>query len=269
MGENEYGIKPANFENSPAKFFLDDPVVYIKILNDSNWTSFKTLGYAELGKSFSTEKEYAEFRAGIPERLIAKDVVGVKQFFSCQLKQLQPETLAMLQEAVIEEGTGEDRVFLGSKQGSPLDVALIIKGKTRDRKNIELRIRKAQPTTESIELALGAKEYASIEFKVEVIVDETPFVTHPTWKLLGEVATAGTYLTSVKTITVTSATGIEEGMLVFGPGLNGAVVTDVTGTTVTIDVNPEEAGTEAAIKFVTEDNLKKSDVAYWIFEKAA
>jgi hypothetical protein len=269
MSGNEYGIMPANFDNSPAKFFLDDPAVYIKVLNDTNWTLFRPLGYAELGKSFSTEKEYAEFRAGIPERLIAKDVVGIKQFFSCQLKQLQPETIAMLQEAVIEDDTGETRVFMGSQQGSPLDVAIILKGKTRDGKSIELRIRKAQPTTESINLALGAKEYASIEFKAEVIVDETPYTTHPDWKCLGEVSMSGTWTDAEQTITVTSSTGVSAGMLVYADGIDGGVVTEVDGTTITIDITPSAAGTDAAVKFITEDNLKKSNIAYWIFEKAA
>ena len=88
---NGLNISPANFDNNSGFLFVDDPQMWIKILDDVSWTEFKPLGYAKIEKTFSIEREYAEFKTGIPETLVDKAVIGVKRFFKCTLSQLQPE----------------------------------------------------------------------------------------------------------------------------------------------------------------------------------
>ena len=57
---NELNIAPANFGKKNEYMFLGDPEVWIKVLDDPTWTEFRPLGLAEIEKTFSIEKEYAE-----------------------------------------------------------------------------------------------------------------------------------------------------------------------------------------------------------------
>lgn len=265
---NELNILPVNFGNNDDYLFLDDPIIYIKVLDDANWTTFKPLGYAELDKSFSQEKEYAEFKTGIPETLVAKKVIGVKRFFKCKIKQLQPETIALLSEGVIDDRTTETYVHIGSEAPTQIQLAIILKGKTENGKQLELRIRKAIPTSESVEIALGSKEYASMEFKAEVVVDAEPLVSNFDWACYGEKSTTASTTSGDDDITVASATGLTVGMLAFGAGIpEGASIKTIVSSTVTLTANATATGTLVPVKFVTEENMLKSDVAYWVFEK--
>jgi len=262
---NEYNIAPANFAKNDEFLFLDDPEIWVKVLGDVAWTDFKPLGYAEIEKSFKQEKEYAEFRTGIPETLIAKKVVSVKRFFECKIKQLQPETLALLQEGIIEDNVTEKYVHIGSDSPTQIQLAFIIKGKTNNGKNLELRIRKAIPTTESVDIALGAKEYAAMDFKAEVVVDEDPLGNNFTWRCLGEKSTTASIISADDDITVASATGLAVGMLAYGAGIPaGATIKTIVSLVVTLTANATASGTLVPVKFVTPEDSLKSDVAYWI-----
>jgi hypothetical protein len=264
---NEYNIAPANFAKNDDFLFLDDPEMHIKVLNDVAWTDFKPFGYAELEKSFNTEKKYAEFRTGIPEVLVAKKPISVDRSFECKLKQLQPETLALLQEGVIETGSGENYVHIGSESPTQLQLAIILKGKTLNGKNLELRIRKLIPTVESVKIALGSKEFASMDFKGEVVVDEDPLLSNFTWRCYGEKSTTATTVSANAAITVASATGLAVGMRAYGAGIpEGSKILTIVTTTVTLDKNCTAAGTLVPVKFVDETEMVKSDVAYWICE---
>jgi hypothetical protein len=267
---NEYNITPANFARNDDFLFLDDPEMHIKVLGDPAWTEFKPFGYAELEKSFSIDKEYAEFKTGIPETLVAKTAISVKRTFECKLKQLQPEILALLQQAIIEAGSGENYVHIGSEPPTQLNLAVILKGKTLNGKNLELRIRKLIPSPESVKIALGSKEYASLDFKGDVVVDEDPLYNNFSWRCYGEVSTTAGITSADDDITVASATGIEVGMYAYGAGIpQGATVSGISGTTVTLSANATATGASVAVKFVTAENMLKSDVAYWICEAAA
>jgi len=262
---NEYNIAPANFAKNDDYLFLDDPEIWVKVLGDVAWTAFKPLGYAEIEKSFNQEKEYAEFRTGIPETLIAKKVVSVKRFFECKIKQLQPETLALLQEGIIEAGTGENYVHIGSESPTQIQLAIIIKGKTANGKNLELRIRKSIPTTESVKIALGSKEYASMDFKAEVVVDSDPIGNNFEWRCYGEKSTTASTTSADDDITVASATGLEVGMLAYGAGIPaGAAIKSIASLVITLTANATASGTLVPVKFVAPDDSLKSDVAYWI-----
>lgn len=265
---NELNVLPANFANNDDYLFLDDPELWIKVLDDTAWTEFKPFGYAELEKSFSEENGYAEFRTGIPETLIAKKRISTKRTFECKLKQIQPETLAILQTAVIETGTGEDYVHIGSEAPSQIKLAMILKGKNNVGKNVELRIRKALPSTETIKIALGSKEYASLDFKCEIVVDDEPLVSNFSWRCNGQVVTTATATLASPDITVNEATGVVEGMLAYGDGIPvGTTVKSIASKVITLSANTTKAGTLVPVKFVTRDKMLSSDVAYWIFEK--
>lgn len=264
---NEYNITPVNFAKNDDFLFLDDPEMHIKVLGDVAWPDFKPFGYAELEKSFNTEKDYAEFKTGIPETLVAKKVISVKRTFECKLKQLQPETLALLQEGVIETGTGETYVHIGSESPTQIQLAIILKGKTLNGKNLELRIRKLIPTVESVKIALGSKEFASMDFKGDVVVDEDPLLNNFTWRAYGEKSTTATTVSADDDITVAIATGLVEGMNAYGAGIPaGATIKSIVSTTVTLTANAIASGTLVPVKFVDPDDLLKTDVAYWICE---
>lgn len=267
MATNELKVLPANFNDGIDKFFLDDPIVLIKILDDTNWTTFKTLGIMEIDKNFSVENEYAEFKAGIPQRTKAKDVISTKTFFEGKIKSVQPETIALLTNSIIETSTPDTKVFMGSEIPTQVFIAIILQGETHDGKQVELRIRKAVLASDSVKIGLGGKDYASLDFKAEVLVDEDPLVSNFDWNVLGEVVTTADTVTGSKDITVTAATGIAEGMLVYGAGIPaGAVVSDIASLVITLDKAATATATDAAVKFVTAENILKSDVVYWIFE---
>lgn len=267
MATNELKILPANFNDGIDKFFLDDPIVLIKILDDTNWTAFKTLGVMEIDKNFSVENEYAEFKTGIPQRTKAKDVISTKTFFEGKVKSVQPETVALLTNSIIETGQADTKVFMGSEIPTQVFIAIILQGETHDGKQVELRIRKAVLASDSVKIGLGGKDYASLDFKAEVLVDEDPLVSNFDWNVLGEVETTADTTTGSKDITVTAATGIVKGQLVYGAGIPvGSVVSDIANLVVTLDKAATATATDAKVKFVTAENILKSDVVYWIFE---
>lgn len=267
MATNELKILPANFNDGIDKFFLDDPIVLIKILDDTNWTAFKTLGIMEIDKNFSVENEYVEFKAGIPQRTKAKDVISSKTFFEGKIKSVQPETIALLTNSIIESGSTETKVFMGSEIPTQVFIAIILQGETHDGKQVELRIRKAVLASDSVKIGLGGKDYASLDFKAEILVDEDPLANNFDWSVLGEVETTADTVSETNTITVTSATGIAKDQLVYGAGIAaGSVVTDVTDLVVTLDKAATATATDAKVKFVTAENILKSDVVYWVFE---
>jgi len=264
---NELKVLPANFANNDDFLFLDDPEVWIKVLDDTNWTEFKPFGYTALEKSFTEENGYAEFRTGIPETLIAKKKISVKRTIELKIKQLQPETLAILQNAVIESGTGENYLHIGSESPTSLQLAMIIKGKNNVGKKVELYIRKILPSTESIKIALGSKEFAEFDFKGEVVVDDDPLANNFTWRCNGEISTTASTTTASEDITVASATGIVADMLAYGAGIpTGTHVESVSSTTVKLSANATATGSTVAVKFVARADMLKSDVAYWVFE---
>jgi len=265
---NELNVAPANFSKNDDNLFLDDPEVWIKVLDDPAWTDFKPFGYAELEKSFSEENGYAEFRTGIPELLIAKKRISTKRTFECKLKQLQPETLAILQTAVIESGTDETYVHIGSEAPTQIKLAMILKGKNNAGKAVELRLRKVLPSTETIKVALGSKEYAALDFKGEVVVDDDPLASNFSWRCNGEISTTATTVSADDDITVASPTGIVADMLAYGAGIPaGAYVKSLVGSVVTLSAPASASADLVPVKFVKREDMLKSDVAYWIFEK--
>lgn len=265
---NELNILPVNFAKNDDYLFLDDPEVWIKVLDDVAWTDFKPFGYAELEKSFNEENGYAEFKTGIPETLVAKKRISTKRTFECKLKQIQPETLAILQTAVIETGATEDYVHIGSESPTQIKLAIILKGKNNIGKNVELRIRKALPSTETIKIALGSKDFASLDFKAEIVVDEDPLTSNFSWKCFGEKSTTATITSGDDDITVASPSGIVADMLAYGSGIpSGAYIKSILSSTATLSTNATSSGTVVPVKFVKREDMLKSDVAYWIFEK--
>lgn len=264
---NELGLLPVNFKNDPGKLFVGDPIMKIKVLDDTGWTEFKKIGYAAIEKTFTIENEYAEYKAGIPERTIAKAVISAKQSFECKLNQLQAETIALLIQGIVETKSDYSRVFIGSQLPTAINIAIVLQGNTQDGKALDLYIRKAAMSTESIAVGLGGKEFGSLDFKADVLVDDDPLGHNFDWPVLGEIATTATITASDDDITVASATGISEGMLVFGAGIPESVtVKSIASSVVTLSSNATTSGSLVPVKFVTEENLLKSDAAFFAFE---
>lgn len=267
---NELNIFPVNFTKTDETLFIDDPILSIKVINDPNWTEFKTFGYAELEKSFSEENTYAEFSTGIPEMLVAKKKISTKRSFSCQLKQLQPETLAILQNARIESGDLSNYVHIGSDSPTPVQLSIILSGKNYAGKSVELRLRKVLPTTDTLELALGSAEFASMAFNGEVVVDDDPLKTNFDWRAYSEIEATATNTASSDVLTLASANpAITAGDRVYGAGIpDDTSVLTVDTVTITLDKPITSAYAVArAVKFIDPAEMLKSDVAYWILEK--
>lgn len=266
---NSYGILPAAFDNNANKMFLDDPVILIKILGDPSWTTFKALGYAEVEKTFDISNSYAEFKSGIPQRTVVKNVIESKTSFECKIKQLQPETIALLSQAIVEDKSTEKRVWLGSQLPAQIYMSIILQGNTLDGKQVELRIRKASVSTESLKIALGGKEYVSLDFKCDVLVDDDPLGNNFTWSVMGEIETTATITSGSTDIVVASASGLSAGMLAYSAGSklqSDTTIDHLSGTTVTLTKAAVSSGSLIDFKAVSEANSLASDVAYWVFE---
>lgn len=267
---NELNISPVDFGNNAEYLFLDDPEIWIKVLNDENWTEFKPLGYAHLEKSFSIEKEYAEFKTGIPETLVDKALISVTRTFTCTIAQLQPETISLISEGIIESEGDTTYVHYGSAAPAALNLSIILKGRTRNGKPLELRLRRCIPTSESIELAFGAQEFAGMQFTAEVLRSDDPLGDNPDWQILGQVVDNATNTEESNDLTLSEENeDIEVGMMVYGDGIpEGSKVTAIDTVTITIDKEITDAYAEAReVKFIDEGKLASTDVGYWLMEK--
>jgi hypothetical protein len=78
-------------------------------------------------------------------------------------------------------------------------------------------------------------------------------------------ATTATYGSGVSSFTVTSATGIVNGMFIFGTGIPDQTTVTISGTTVTLS-NPTTAiGTAATVSFVNSNEVHMNDAGYAVW----
>ena len=90
---NNLNIDTSKFGNDDNYFFLHDPVLYLDF-HDGNGE--KGLGYLDAEKTLRQAQEYAKFQTGIPKQEIRRDIISQELTFEGTLKQLQPETLALI-----------------------------------------------------------------------------------------------------------------------------------------------------------------------------
>lgn len=270
---NSLNITASNFGLDSGKRFIGDVSVSIRLIGDTG-TTFYPIGYTEIEKSFESKRSYADFTSGIPEVIVAKDVVKIENTFSCKLRQFQAEVFALVCGAeYVTTGGGlgsGPRVIFGSDLPTPLECSLILSGETKDGDTLELYIRKCQITPETVKLALGSKEHASIDFSATVISDEHPHETNWDWPVIGEVESSDCDMTSTETeLTVANSSLVEIGMYAYseGEGFIG-IVTDVSTTgsdAVTIDRVAGHTTTGIVMKFIDPDDIARDNIAFFAF----
>ncbi len=269
-------ITPSNLGKNKSKFLLHDPALYLKLHGHTD-LNFYPIGYLELEKNWAQKLEYAVFKSGVPGQLVRKDVVDQEFTLEGKLKQIQAETIALLSQRYIDSsGTNKKRVVMGSDIPPPVFVAADMVTQTVDGREVRLRVRYGQITAEEFALALGAKEHASIPFKIEALIDEDPMGNNPDWDYLGKAGISGTLAEASDVITAVSFGDLVN--LIPGghiQGVNipaGALIDNINYDENTIKLSAPATGDGAAQSIEVEiDHEKKEydNVAFFEFEEAA
>jgi len=171
-------ITTTNFGDDDNYMFLYDPAVY---LNFHDGNGDLGIGYLDAEKAWRQTVEYAIYKTGIPRTEIRRDIINQEFEIETSLKQLQPETLALVSQRRYDTSGTYRRVMMGSTAPSPVFPSMILIGQTVDGNELRLYIRRLQITAEAFEVMLGGEEHASIPFKGIAQKDSTPLTTNPTW----------------------------------------------------------------------------------------
>jgi hypothetical protein len=176
---NNLNITTSNYGRNSDLFFLYDPALYVDF-HDGN--GFLSLGYLEAEKTWRQTVEYAVFKTGIPKSEVRRDVIDQTFEIEATLKQLQPETIALVTQRKYDD-TDENfnRVIIGSDVPSPVFPSCVLIGQNVNARELRLYIRRLQITSEDFEVILGGDDYSSVPFKGTAQIDETPLITNPTW----------------------------------------------------------------------------------------
>ena len=176
---NDLNINSANFGNDVNYMFLHDPAMYID-LHDGN--GLKGLGFLEAEKVWRQRVTYATFKTGIPKTEIARDIIDQEFQIEAQLKQLQPETIALISQRRFDDSDANwNRVIIGHEAPPAIYPSCILIGKNKSGREMRLWIRRLQITAEDLELTFGGDNYTSAPFRGTAQKDETPLVTNPDW----------------------------------------------------------------------------------------
>ena len=176
---NTLNIETANFGNNAHYMFLYDPAVY---LNFNDGQGDVGLGYLEVEKKWKQTVEYAIFKTGIPKTEVRRDMIDQEFTIEATLKQLQPETIALLSQRTYNSTDATwNRVIMGTDVPTPVTPACILVGQNVNGQELRLYIRKLQITAEDLEIVLGGDDYASVPFKGTAQKDSNPLTTNPTW----------------------------------------------------------------------------------------
>ena len=172
-------IDSTKFGNDSNYFFLHDPAMY---LNFHDGEGDVGLGYLSAEKTIRQTQEYAIFKTGIPKSEIRRDIIDQEFVLEGMIKQLQPETLALVMQRRYDDSDSTwRRVIVGTEVPAAIFPSCTLVGKTVDANELRLYIRKLQITAEDLEIILGGDDYASIPFRGTAQKDETPLTTNPTW----------------------------------------------------------------------------------------
>ncbi len=176
---NSLNITTTKFGNDDDYMFLHDPAMY---LDFHDGTGMHALGYMDSQKSWKQTMEYAVFKTGIPTTEIRRDLISQEFSLEGNLKQLQPETLALIMQRRYDNSDGDwERVMIGTDVPAAIFPSCVLIGKNVNGKELRLYIRRLQIVAEDIEILLGGNEYASIAFKGLAQRDLEPLVTNPDW----------------------------------------------------------------------------------------
>jgi len=184
---NSLNINPNNFKFADEYMFLFDPALYID-LHDG--TGVHPLGYLEAQKTWRQSMEYAVFKTGIPETEVRRDLISQEFTLEGTLKQIQPETLALIMQRRIDTSNADwVRVIIGTEIPPAIFPSAILIGKNVGGRELRLYIRRLQIVAEDIEILLGGNEYASVKFKGIAQRDPAPLTTNPSWPYNANLAT--------------------------------------------------------------------------------
>ena len=176
---NSLNIDATQFGNNSDKFFLYSPALYID-LHDGD--GLNGLGYLESELAWKSKVEYAVFKTGIPKSEIRRDVIDQEFRLEGVLKQLQPETVALImQRRYDSDDSTYNRVIIGAIMPTPLYPSVVLIGQTVDGVELRLYIRRLQITAETLDIMLGGDNYSSLPFAGIAQVDDAPSTTNPTW----------------------------------------------------------------------------------------
>ena len=176
---NSLNIDPTKFGADDNYMFLHDPALYIDFHDGTGQVS---LGYLEAEKTWRQTVEYAVFKTGIPKSEIRRDIINQEFQIEGTLKQLQPETMALIMQRRYDDtDTTWRRVIIGSEVPPALFPSCVLIGKTVDGNELRLYVRRLQITGEDLEILLGGDNYASVPFKGYAQKDPTPLVSNPLW----------------------------------------------------------------------------------------
>lgn len=177
---NSLNIDTTKFGFNDEYMFLHDPALY---LDFHDGTGTHPLGYLEAEKSWRQTMEYAVFKTGIPESEIRRDLISQEFSLEGTLKQIQPETLALIMQRRIDDTTDPNwvRVIIGTEVPPAIFPSAILIGKNTGGRELRLYIRRLQIVAEDIEILLGGNEYAGVKFKGLALKDPAPKTTNPTW----------------------------------------------------------------------------------------
>lgn len=176
---NNLNIETGQFGNDDDYMFLYDPALY---LNFHDGEGLLGLGYLEVEKTWRQTQEYAVFKTGIPKTEIRRDILEQTFELEAQLKQLQPETIALVSQRRYDNTDMTwNRVIIGDKVPSPIFPSCVLIGQNVSGSELRLYIRRFQLTAEDLEIVLGGDDYASVPFKGSAQKDDTPLTTNPDW----------------------------------------------------------------------------------------
>lgn len=237
---NSLNITASNFNNDVAKAFMGDVTVQLAMIDSSTSQAgtFYPIGkFKAEGKTVKVDTEYAELLTNIPQVLADKAPIKRTYTFEADLVNLQLENLALCLNAYIDDADSNKRLIFGEQIPSTLEVSVILSGEQRDGKDLEIYIRKGQITPESVELMLGAPEFASIKFSVNMVPDEHPHRTNFTWPVMDDYTLSNVSSTGSATVTLASTTGVTAGDYLYSAanGFWGIVSSFVADTSITLD----------------------------------
>ena len=176
---NTLNISTENFGNEDDYFFLWDPALFLDF-HDGN--GLLGLGYMEAEKTLRMIVEYAKFQTGIPKTEIRRDVLTQEISLEGILKQVQPETVALISQRRFDDTDPVwNRVIAGTEMPVPLYPSCVLVGQTVNGQEVRFYIRRFQITSEELEIVLGGDDYASLPFRGTAQKDEVPLTTNPLW----------------------------------------------------------------------------------------
>lgn len=176
---NSLNIDTTKFGYNDEYMFLHDPALY---LDFHDGTGTHALGYLDAQKTWKQTMEYAVFKTGIPETEVRRDLISQEFTLEGTLKQLQPETLALVMQRRYDDSDDQwRRVIIGTEVPAAIFPSAILIGKNVSGNELRLYIRRLQIVSEDIEILLGGTEYAGVRFKGIAQKDATPNITNPTW----------------------------------------------------------------------------------------